>query len=285
MKKIIATSLVAFALGLSVRTFATDFAGAVVDYTSGTLLNSDYDTGNPYNNPNAVLGQPGGIVGAGTAYTGVFSPFNPHYQATELTGIGHGGQLTLQLQNFVTVSSGAFEIGVWSNVGLTDTNYPYGTASAPASTFSTPVSAVVSVSSNGTDWVALNSGAPTTFGLPGNYYTNATTPFDAAAPASPQLADFGKPFTGTLADFNGETWSQVLATLNGSAGGTWLNLDSTGLSQVGFIRFSGVADGSELDLNAVSINSTLSGASVPEPGSTGLLLLGGILVFGFWHRK
>jgi hypothetical protein len=264
--------VIALALGLLSRAHAASFAGAVIDYTPGTGVGS-------YNNSAAALGQPGGIVSPG-AFQGVFSPFNPHFETTELTGIGFGGQLTLQLQNYVTVSSGAFEIGIWSNVGLVDNDYPNGTATNPTTTFSTPRGVSISVSADGTNWVSLNGGAPISLSLPGNFYTNAG-PQDATAPASPTFADFGKPFTGTLSDFNGETYAQVLATLNGSAGGTWLDLDGTGLSQVGYIRFNGVASGEVEYINGVSINSTLTGAAVPEPATACLLICGAALLLGF----
>ena len=268
--------VIALALGLLGRAHAANFAGAVVDYTPGAGVGS-------YNNSSAALGQPGGIVSPGS-FSGVFSPFNPHFETTELTGIGFGGQLTLQLQNYVTVSSGAFEIGVWSNVGLVDASYPSGTATNPTTTFSTPRSAVISVSADGTNWILFKGGAAITLSLPGNFYTNAG-PFDTSAPASPAFADFGKPFTGTLSDFNGETYPQVLATLNGSAGGTWLDLYSTGLSQVGYIRFNGVASGEVQYINGVSINSTLTGVAVPEPATAGLLICGAALLLGFKRRR
>ena len=253
------------------------FANAVVDYTPGTLVDS-------YNSPNSALGQPAPIVGADSGFPNVLSPFSPHYETTDLVGIGAGGQLTLQLQNYVKVQSGGFEIGVWSNVGLDDINYPSGTTDTTASTLSPPSSAVVSVSADGTHWVTLNGGNPITFSVPGNYYTNAG-PYDAAAPANPQFANFGQPFTGSLSSFNNEDYAQVLATLNGSAGGTWLDLDGTGLSQVGYIRFNGVASGDELHLNGVGINSSLAGAQVvPEPASAGLLVLGAMCALG-WRRN
>ena len=73
---------------------------------------------------------------------------------------------------------------------------------------------LISVSADGTNFVALNGGALITSTLPANYYTNPdTTNYNAAPPANPTFADFGKPFTGSLADFNGETEAQALATL------------------------------------------------------------------------
>ena len=287
MKKIFASIIIASAVVLCGHARA-QFAGAVVDYTSGTLVNTDYTGRNYFNNPDAALGAPDGMVGASTGYPSVYSPFDPPFETTALTGIGAGGQLTLQLQNYVAVSPGAYEIGVWSNVGLDDVSPGYvGTAGDPVTTLSAPGSAVVSVSANGTSWVTLNGGNPITFGLPGNYYLNAG-PYDSAPPASPELANFGQPFTGTLSDFAGEDYSQVINTLNGSAGGTWLNLDSTGLSQVGYIRFNGVASGDELDLSTVGINSGLAAGpvAVPEPATAGLLALGaGAIALVFKRRR
>jgi hypothetical protein len=275
MKKILVLSILVHGWCLLGHA-AAQFANAVIDYTPGALFDS-------YNNPSSALGQPAPIVGADSGFPGVFSPFDPHYETTDLVGVGAGGQLTLQLQNYVKVQSGAFEIGVWSNVGLVDTDFPNGTNTTPASTLSPPSSAVVSVSADGTHWVTLNGGNPVTFSLPGNYYTNAG-PYDATAPADPQYANFGQPFTGSLSDFDGETYAQVLATLNGSAGGTWLDLDGTGLSQVGYVRFSGVAAGDELYINGVGINSSLAGGAVPEPASAGLLMLGALTALG-WRRN
>jgi hypothetical protein len=280
MKRILIVSIIVSTLGLLGHAHA-QFANAVIDYTTGTL-NPQYAQ-DPFDHPNGVLGQPGGIIDAGTEYSNVFSPFYPHYSPSDLTSVGNGGQLTLRLENYVYVQAGAYEIGVWSNVGLNDADYPNGTNTTPVSTLSPASSAVVSVSADGTNWVALNNGSPITFSLPGNYYTNAG-PYDTTAPANPQYANFGQPFTGSLSDFDGEDYSQLLATLAGSAGGTWLDLESTGLSEVGYIRFNGVASGDYLYLDGVGINSALAGGSAPEPGAVGLLALGAVLALGFGRR-
>jgi hypothetical protein len=252
------------------------FASAVVDYTPGNLLGYS-----AYNNPTSALGQPGAFVSyAQYGYPDqVFSPFDPHYETSAMVGIGaSGGQLTLQLQNSVNVQSGAYEIGVWSDIGLNDST-GNGTNYNPASTLNLLGSAVVSVSADGTNWFTINGGNPIAFSNPGNYYTNAG-PYDTSAPATPQYANFGQPFTGSLADFNGEDYSQVLTTLNGSAGGTWLDLDGTGLSEVDYIRFNDVPDGEVLMINGVGINTAL-----PEPATAGLLGLGAILALGARRRR
>ena len=256
------------------------FASQVVDYTAGTGISSTYT------NAGSALGKPGGNVGSGT-----LNPFVSNFAGSELTGIGIGGQLTLSLPSFVGVgAAGMREIGVFGNVSLVNS----GTAGAPAA--ANPAtefgvrSVLISVSADGTNFIPLNNGALITSTLPVNYYTNPdTTNINAAPPANPTFADFGKPFTGSLADFNGQTYAQTLTTLNGSAGGTWLDLSSTGLSQVGFIRFSepatATANGGIFYLNGVSSNSTLTTgvAVVPEPGALMLLTLGGALAL-IWCR-
>ncbi len=244
---------------------ALGYATQVLDYTAGTGVGT-------YTNSASALGKPGGNVGSGT-----LNPFSPNYAGSELTGIGMSGQLTLQLSNFVTVgAAGTREIGFYGNVGLINT----GTTGAPAAGNPATVfglrSVLVSVSADGINYVAVNGGAAITSTLPANYYTNAdTTNVNAPPPANPTLADFGQPFMGSLADFNGESYAQTLTTLNGSAGGTWLDLSATGLSQVGFIRFSepatGGANGGVFYLNGVSSNEALLGSGVPEPGTWALL--------------
>ncbi|HTW94227.1 MAG TPA: PEP-CTERM sorting domain-containing protein, partial [Tepidisphaeraceae bacterium] len=138
----------------------------------------------------------------------------------------------------------------------------------------------VSVSQDGTNWVSLGS---VNFDMPENYYLNAG-PYDEDAPADPQVADFSEPYAGSVNAFAGEDNTQVISTLDGSAGGTWLDLSSTGLSQVNFIQFSvpdDAASGSYLALSAVSV---AEGHEVPEPASLGLILAGGLILLGRRNR-
>jgi len=64
--------------------------------------------------------------------------------------------------------------------------------------------------------------------------------------------------------------------LNGSAGGTWLDISTTGLAQVGFIRFTvpeNALSRISLEVDAVSIAGGALGApTVPEPGTLALAL-------------
>ena len=260
-----------------------DFASGVVDYTAGTGISATYT------HASSALGEPGGSPGG----SGTLNPFVPNYTGSELTGIGVGGQLTISLANFVTVGpAGTQEIGIFGNSALVNTGASGAPAAAnPATAFGVR-SVLISVSADGVNFVPLNAGTLITSTLPVNYYTNPdTTNINAPPPANPSLADFGKPFIGSLTDFNGQTYAQTLTTLNGSAGGTWLDLSATGLSQVGYIRFdepsSGGANGGVFYLNGVSGNENLiGGIVVPEPGTTAMLIvLGGALAVAWGRRR
>jgi hypothetical protein len=242
-----------------------------------------------YTDPTILGNTPQGVAGLPEGYPGVVSVFNPPWDtepAAQIVVIGAGGGVELQFPQPVT-SANNFEVGVFSNVGLEDVNfenYPNAeTGGQPAGGGLPAVpppyfgggQAVVSVSQDGNNWVNLGL---QTFDIPENFYLNAG-PYDATAPADPELADFGDPFNGTLNDFIDENNDQVIATLNGSAGGTWLNLSSAGLSQINFIQFyedpNQVAPGSYLALEAVSVADP---ADVPEPASTAILVAGSALL-------
>ena len=272
MKKSILLAILAALAAPMLPARAASFASAVVSYSPGTLPAGE--TG--YTNTSAALGRPSPIVGAGSGFDNVLSPFSPHYEASQLTAVGVGGHLTLQLQNYVVIdrSAGIAEIGIWENVGVVDPAFN-GTAGSPASFFG-PDTAVVEVSPDNVNWYSLNNGNPILFTMPGAYYLNAG-PYDPAPPASPVEGDFGKPFAGTTAGFDGKTNAQILSYFNGSAGGTWLDVNAAGsavpanVTQIGYVRFSnpGNTDGFELD--GVAINTNLTGAPVPEPGALSLL--------------
>jgi hypothetical protein len=264
---------------LSNSSHGAAFVAEVMSYLPGTFAAGDGASG--FTNTGAALGSPSPIVGAGTDYPGNFSPFNAHYQSSELVAIGQGGQITLRLSNYVTIdhNTDTLELGVWENVFLTaDFAEPF----AVNGNFGSD-SAVVEVSEDGITWYALSSGQPIAFDLPGNYFVNSTGPYDLP-PANPVYADFGKSFTGSVSQFNGKTYSESVALLNGSAGGTWLSLDSVPLSQIGFVRFSGVASGSSFELDAVALNIAFVGAATPEP-SVGLLLSAALAVGVSFRRR
>ena len=253
---------------------ATEFVSQADSYTQGTVSLSH----EVYDQPSACLGQPTGVTGVGSPYPGVVSVFNPPYDTDQIVLIGVGGSIQLQFPSPVVVGTGP-AIGVFSNVGLEDSDYPNGVVADPLVPFGGGT-ADVSVSQDGTNWVSLGT---VDFDNPENYYLNAG-PYDAGAPADPQVADFGQPFTGSVNEFAGEDNAQVLSTLDGSAGGTWLDLSGTGLSQVDYIQFSipgNAPSGSQLALSAVSVAES---HEVPEPASLSLIAAGGLLALARRRR-
>lgn len=264
---------------LSSSASAAVFVSSVSQYDLGTVA-----SGYGYTNPSAALGKPQPIVGAATAYASILSPFSPHYEPDQLTGIGLGGSITYAFPQAVAVTHQP-QIGVFTYAGLYDSDYPNGTAASPATTFASAEynahpSALIAV---GADLDHMQSLGRVVLDTPANYYANAAGPYDSAAPQPAVEADFNKPFTG--ASFNGQSFAQVLQTLDGSVGGTWLSIPANlGLSSINYIRFSDpqwqLADGSYADaatsiyLNQQKSADLLINAvwAVPEP-TTALLLI------------
>ncbi len=259
-------------------------ASAVLGYTSGTLP-SGYTT---YNNANAALGPIQSDTSGGYGP----DPFLPAWDSSQLVMVGAGGYLTLQLAQPI---AGNAMLGVFTNVAITNISTAVGAqpqASDPANTLSAFPEAIVSVGNGSKDakgnynLVALNGGNPITFENPTNYYTNSPVSVQYSASggyyylqSSPgtQTADWSKPFLGDLASFNGEDYSQMVTTLDGSAGGTWLDLSSMGLSQVAVVEFSVP--------NGATYNMTLDAVATPDPSALMLLSLGVLGVIGVMPRR
>lgn len=245
----------------------------VVAYDHGT------GTGTAYRNPASALGLPSSTVpGFGATPAEELNPFIPHWTGGEIVQVGTGGFLTLRLSHYLIVDDtpGVLELGVLENIFLAQ-GAGLGQNQNPAARVGTD-SAVLEVSADGVNFVSLGL---QTFDLPGNYWTDAAS---RGAVGTVQ-ADFGKPFSGVLSDFDGKNWGDTLAVLNGSGGGNWFDVPtSLGITQIGWVRFSGVTTGT-LEVDAVFGNNALKGSStIPEPSA--LLLVGlASLLFAFRRRK
>lgn len=235
-------------------------AAELVSYAPGTARED-------FRNAAAALGPP-----AGDTTFGALTPFNPPFSNTHVVIVGAGGELTLRLSAPVPTSAPGPEIGVFANNGLVDVSPGgTGTASSPASTFSPAPAARVSVSADGAQFVPLNGGALVSFANPTNVYTD-TSIENYSAPLGAAVADFSQPFAGTLTDFSGLTYDQMLTLLDGSAGGTWLDVSGTGLSTVQYVRFE-VPAGETLRMVVDAVTA------VPEPGAAGgLVVLGAAML-------
>jgi hypothetical protein len=272
VKKLSVIANVLFAIVVFASHAAAQYAASVVSYAPGTSPAPGFTTAT------AALGSPERFSGEGI-FPGIVSPFSPPFLNTEIVSVGVGGHLTLRLSNYAIPQAGGPEIGVFENFGLVDVDFPNGQAGNPAGGFGPPDSALVEVSENGTNWVSLNS---VTFDVPTNGYTDLSDPYSASAGNVP--SDFQQPFIGGLASFNGLKYFDAAATdmldvLAGSGGGEWIDISTTGLTQVGFIRFSLPSDGSggstvNFEIDGVSVShAALGGVVVPEPCSVIALLI------------
>jgi hypothetical protein len=282
----LAAILAVIATIIGPSTAMAQYAAEVISYSAGTTPTVGFTTAS------AALGEPERYTGE-SVFPGVVSPFNPPYLSSEIVSVGEGGELTLRLSHYAIPQPGALpEIGLFSNFGLIDVAYPNGLAGTPAGGFGPPDSAIVSVSADGVSWSSLGS---TTFDLPTNGYTDLSDPYSSVPGSVP--TDFQQPFTGNLSSFDGlpnshATNFDMLDLLAGSGGGKWLDISSSGLPQVGYIRFSLADDGLpgsslNFELDAVSIShAALGGPTVPEPAAITITLAAAIAIAtGFTRRR
>lgn len=252
------------------------FAVEVVSYDSGATPQKEFGTNLPFDIEASALGEPARFTGQ-PPFEGAVTVFNPPFQRSELVSVGEGGHLVLRLSNYVIPQSSGPEIGVFAHAGLIDTDYPNGLVGTPAGAFGID-SAQVDVSADGTNWLSLGN---VTFDMPTNGYNDLTSGASSVPGSVP--SDFQQPLLANLSDFDGLPYfdaggPDVVDLLDGSGGGKWLDISTTGLAQVGFVRFS-VADnldpnvGLSFELDAVSIaRGAMGAATVPEPST--IILLG-----------
>jgi hypothetical protein len=239
--------------GFVSTTRAGDFASSVTDYAEGTFLTV---AGEHYTQTSAAIGKPSPIVGAGTAFAGILSPFNSHYEQDQLVGFGLGGHITLQFPQAVAVT-GSPQIGIFTSAAFVDQDYPNGNTGANAHTGATDEygaerTAIIEVAKSPNDFRSL--GRIVLYDTT-NYFATATGPFQYPPPDPAQLASFDQPFSGSPSDFNNKNFAGVLSQLNGSAGGTWLSIPGAlGLDAIQYVRISDpkwkLPDGTLVDTRA-----------------------------------
>ena len=234
-------------------------AGSVYTGAEVAAYESGFGVSTALTNPSSALSLPSASTGSGST-DGNFSPFNPHYRPGEIVQVGQGGYLTLRLERFVRVEPDQWHLGVWENVFLVAGIG--GVVGHPPGFFGGDT-ANVEVSADGINFVNLG---PVAFSGFGNYWADSSGPYSKTS--GNVRADFGRPFNRDLSLLAGANYEQVLAFLEGTAGGTWIDLSPSGLSQVGWVRFSGVAAGQTLEIDAIAINTSLAGAPTALPRLT-----------------
>jgi hypothetical protein len=123
------------------------FANQVISYDPGST-----PAFGGYTTPATALGSPERVTGEIFSFASDVTVFNPAFGTDEIVSVGEGGHLTLKLSNYVLPGTGA-EIGVFSNVGILDIDFPNGQVGNPAQTFGNSI-AEVAVSADGIAWAS-----------------------------------------------------------------------------------------------------------------------------------
>lgn len=238
---------------------STPYAAQVAGYVPGAVTNASYTQ------PTAALGSPTRHTGAGV-YPSAVTPFNPAFMPDEIVAIGQGGSLTLRFDAPVTDDASnphGLDMLVFGNTFFADRSYPAGVVDGVFGPFA---DASVEVSADGIEWRTL--GGTSLNGLfPTLGYSDLGDPYALAAGAVE--SDFTKPVDPSF-DPMGKSFAQVLAAYAGSGGGTGLDISSSGLSSISFLRIS-VTSGEML------IDGVSDVAAIPSPATlVSLGLLGGM---------
>jgi hypothetical protein len=256
---------------------ADPWADAVVSYTPGDDITNDFFNGLPYSDPQTALGEPTRFTSPDPADSGgVVTPLNSPFRSNEIVSIGRGGELVLRFDELVTddplnrfgidllVFGNAFFVGSFFNPDFSFNHA--GTASGVSDEGGT-----ISVSSDGVNFIDVAGAADGLF--PTNAYADIAEPFTATPGAVP--ADFTRPVNPAF-DPTGKTFGQIVAGYAGSGGGLGIDLASTGLSSISYVRIINPADATLIP----EIDAVADVAGIPEPRAWKMFFAGAIILLG-----
>lgn len=202
-------------------------ASEVIDYDSGA------GTTGGFNDPTTALGPPTRLSGGETTPS-VVSPFQPAWKPDELVTIGAGGHLVVAFEQPVEDHPNnpfGIDLIVFGNAF-----FPTSNPSAPCVSGLYEEGGLIEVSADGIEFVSI--GGLSADGLyPTLGYLDAD-PFDTEPGEKP--TDFTRPVDPDLANWmlEGACWDELVSAYDGSGGGTPIDLASTGLSMISFVRIS-----------------------------------------------
>jgi hypothetical protein len=202
------------------------FASSVVVYEPGDGVLPGYD------DPAVALGSPARFI-EDPLFPGAVTPFSTPYLATQICGVGEGGQLVVAFENPVRddpANPFGIDLLVFGNSFFIDAAWPSGTVGGLFSD-----GGLVEVSSDGKTFVLVPSveadGLFPTMG-----YAD-TGPY----PIEPGLVetDFTRPVDPVMGPLLiGLSYEQVVEAYAGSGGGAGIDLATTGLAEIRFVRIT-----------------------------------------------
>jgi hypothetical protein len=218
-----------------------------------------------YTDAATALGAPSTDTGFGDV-----SLINPPFSTAQLVSIGVGGELVVRFESPVTDDPDnpfGLDLIVFGNAFFT---HP-GTGIIDG--FFDADLATIAVSADDVTWHDLPVVAADGL-FPTNAFVDTSPPtgFDNASDGT-VLSDFTRPVDPSLTagDFTGLGFAAAVALYAGSGGGTGVDISSTGLSSIEYVRITAGASTAEIDAFA-------DVASAPEPAAAGLILLGVLAV-------
>jgi len=230
------------------------YADRVISYTAGAGVSASYQ------NASVTLRSPERITGEFFAFPTVVTPFNPPFAPDEIAGIGAGGSLVVAFDEPVMddpANPFGLDLLVFGNAFYNDRAYPNGRASGVISASS---SGTLEVSQDGIAWFTIPNAYPDNL-FPTLAYSDLTESQTDVPGNVP--SDFTKPVDPS---FNaiGTSYLQLLAAYNGSGGGTGVDISSSGLAFISFVRVSNSLG--QLEIDGFSDVS-------PVPGPTAFCLI------------
>lgn len=211
------------------------FADSVVSYDAGV------GAADGYTDPAAAIGEPTRFTGEGV-WPSVVSQFNPPFMTNELVSIGVGGELVLSFDEPVMddpANPYGIDLIIFGNTGFIDGAWPSGVVDGIFSNDG----GQLEVSADGVTWILVagveaDNTWPTCGFIDSEIYDDApgSDPTNFALPIDPRL---------NIDDVSGFGFETLHNYYNTSGGGVPVDLVSTGLASISFVRIT-VSEGSEL---------------------------------------
>lgn len=243
---------------LATSTLANPWASAIIGYHAGNGIDPAYAV------PGAALGEPTRFTGVG-AFPGAVTPFNPAWMPGEIVSIGPGGWLSVQFPRPVVndpLNPYGIDFLIFGNAGYIDANYPQGIVGGMFGVGG----GIIEVSADGSQWFTV-PGVTADSAFPTLGYLDLTDPY-ATSPGT-VLSDFTRPINPAL-NPHGLTFAQLVAAYDGSGGGTGVDIDTTGLASISFVRISNPSTATvTVDIDAFAIVTP-----IPATGAFGLIVVG-----------
>ena len=258
------TAVVAVLLSASCSATAVDpWADRVVSYTPGAGIGADFVTNLPFSDPATALGQPTRITSP-DFFGSPVSPVNGPFRSYEIVTVGAGGELIVAFDEPVTddpLNPFGIDLLVFGNAFFLGDFFsnPAGTASGILAD-----GGQIAVSADGMTFKNVPGDADGLF--PTSGYSDVVDPF-ATAPGA-VLSDFTRPVDPAFNPL-GQTLAQIVAGYHGSGGGLGIDLSTTGLSSISYVRITTPAGA----LQAPEIDAFADVRPVPEPSSLALYAL------------